>query len=299
MNGCPAQPAEHEHDQGGQAERGTDGRDPRRDARLRSRGDRGHEQGDPDREGTGAGPVDAGVLAAVPGDDPQGEDGPDRHGDQGAEDRAPAEGVGDESADRRPIAWPMPLAAPQAPVTLLRRSGRKVRARVPMTATGTAAQPRACSARLITIGVSEGARVAPIVPRSSTPRARTRVRRRPSRSLTQPVKGHRHGQHQDGGRRDQHALGDRDPEIGRDLAQGHVDDVVADRAEHRRAEQGGQEPCAVRRGRGQWGRRLRGARRGRAAQTPSSSQAQSSSRYSYRRKRHTRCGPGLRQAAHS
>ena len=88
-----------------------------------------------------------------------------------------------------PIAWPMPLAAPQAPITLLRRSGGKVRARVPMTATGTAARPRPCSARLITIGVSEGAIVAPIVPRSSTPRAMTRVRRRPSRSLTQPVSG--------------------------------------------------------------------------------------------------------------
>ena len=70
-----------------------------------------------------------------------------------------------------PMAWPMPLAAPQAPMTRLRRSGGKVRASVPMTAVGTAAQPRPCSARLATNEPSVGARVAPTVP-AAGPRAR-------------------------------------------------------------------------------------------------------------------------------
>src|SRR4051812_41403686 len=97
------------------------------------------------------------------------------------------------SATRPPIggptACPMPFAAPQAPMTRLRRSGGKLRASMPMTAVGTAAQPRPWRPRLATRSQREGETAAPAVPASRTERARTSVRLRPSRSLIHPVRG--------------------------------------------------------------------------------------------------------------
>ena len=144
-----------------------------------------------------------------------------------------------------PMAWPMPLAAPQAPMTRLRRCGGKLRASVPMTATGTAAQPSPCSAAA---GHHQpqrrGHRGADRADEQH--RQREDERAPPPQPVADPA-GQRHGdgEHEHRGRGDQHALGDRRVEVGDDLPQRHVDDVVADRPQHRGAEQRGEQPPAA------------------------------------------------------
>ncbi len=200
-----------------------------------------------------------------------------------------------------PMAWPMPLAAPQAPITRLRCCGAKVRASVPMTAVGTAAHPRPCRPRLITSRVSVGASAAPIVP-TQQHREREHERAPAAQAVADPAgEGHGHGEHEDRRRGDQHALGHRRVEVGDDLPQRHVDDVVADGAEHRRAEKGGEEPAPPGRGRGHWGRgqRCRGRRLRSGRGTRRRLRHSGPLLTLTKEERHTRCRVRLRQAAHS
>ncbi len=200
-----------------------------------------------------------------------------------------------------PIAWPMPFAAPQAPITRLRCCGAKLRASVPMTATGTAAHPRPCRPRLTTSRASVGATRGP--DRADEQHDEREHERAPAaQAVADPAcEGHGDGEHDDRRRGHQHALGHRRIEIGDDLPQRHVDDVVADGAEHRRAEQGGEQPAPPGRGsrrRGCAGGRHRGVRPGRARTRRRLRHGRPLVTLT-KEERHTACRARLRQAAHS